>query len=137
AFFVRRLSSDGLPLASLLLNRPHPLPDGPPARLDADEAARAARVLAGTGRHPVAEAALRLHAERARTRERELLLRARLLTEHPGVRGSEVAALTGDVLDLPGLHRIGMRLDVAGPADAGTRGGTARTASRMIPGCPT
>ena len=124
AFFVRRLASDGMPLAGLVLNRTHPLPDGPAARLDADEAERAARVLAGTGRHPVAEAALRLHAERARTRERELLLRARFLTEHPGVRVSEVAALTGDVHDLTGLHRIGGRLAGAGPSGEGTADGT-------------
>lgn len=124
AFFVRRLASDGMPLAGLVLNRTHPLPDGPAARLGPDEAERAAQTLAGTGEHPVAEAALRLHAERARTRGRELLLRDRLLTEHPGVRVSEVSALAGDVHDLTGLRRIGDRLAGAGPAGEGPADGT-------------
>lgn len=123
AFFVRRLASDGMPLAGLVLNRTHPLPDGPAARLGPEEAERAAETLGGTGEHPMAEAALRLHAERARTRGRELLLRDRLLTEHPGVRVSEVAALAGDVHDLTGLRRVGEHLAGAGPAGEGPVGG--------------
>ncbi len=124
AFFVRRLASDGMPLAGLVLNRTHPLPDGPAARLGPEEAERAAQTLAGTGEHPVAEAALRLHAARARTRGRELLLRERLLTAHPCVRVSEVAALAGDVHGLTGLRRVGDRLAGAGPSGEGPADGT-------------
>ncbi|MBE3001831.1 ArsA family ATPase [Nocardiopsis sp. HNM0947] len=120
AFFVERLASDGMPLAGLVLNRTHPLPEGPAARLGAEEAERAAEELSRDGEHPVAEAALRLHAERARTRGRELLLRDRLLTAHPGVRVAEVAALAGDVHDLTGLRWVGARL--AGGGHEGSAG---------------
>lgn len=119
-FFVRRLASDGMPLAGLVLNRTHPLPDGPAGRLGPEEAERAAETLAGTGEHPVAEAALRLHAERARRRGRELLLRDRFLTGHPGVRVSEVPALAGDVHDLTELRRIGDHLASAVPLGEGS-----------------
>ncbi|WP_017615724.1 ArsA family ATPase [Nocardiopsis salina] len=119
AFFVERLDSDRMPLAGLVLNRTHPLPEGPAARLGPEEAEQAAETLSCDGGHPVAEAALRLHAERARTRERELLLRDRLLTAHPGVRVTEVAALAGDVHDLTGLRWVGARLAGGGPATEG------------------
>lgn len=122
AFFVERLASDGMPLSGLVLNRTHPLPQGPASQLGPEEAERAAEALSRDGEHPVAEAALHLHAERARTRGRELLLRDRLLTAHPGVRVSEVAALAGDVHDLTGLRWVGARLADGGPEVEGAAG---------------
>nr|WP_017578001.1 ArsA family ATPase [Nocardiopsis kunsanensis] len=124
AFFVRRLASDGMPTAGLVLNRTHPLPEGPAARLGPEEAEQAAQALARTGKHPLAEAALRLHAERAHVRGRELLLLDRVLTAHPDVRVSEVAALAGDVHDLTGLRRIGDLLAGAGPVGGDPAAGT-------------
>ncbi|NYJ35404.1 anion-transporting ArsA/GET3 family ATPase [Nocardiopsis aegyptia] len=119
SFFVERLATDAMPLAGLVVNRAHPLPDGAAADLSRDKALSAADALDRAGDRPLAAAALRLHAERVRIRERETLLRDRMLSGHPRVRVTEVAALPEDVHDLDGLRRIGAAL-----ADAG-QGGTA------------
>jgi anion-transporting ArsA/GET3 family ATPase len=119
SFFVERLATDDMPLAGLVVNRAHPLSGGAAAGLSRDAAMSAADALDRAGDRPLAAAALRLHAERVRTRERETLLRDRMLAGHPLVRVTEVAALPEDVHDLDGLRRIGAAL-----ADAG-QGGTA------------
>ncbi|MBR8741983.1 ArsA family ATPase [Nocardiopsis sp. MG754419] len=108
AFFVERLDRDSMPLAGLVVNRTHPLPTGPGAELDAERATAAAVSLADS--HPLAVAALRLHAERVRTRERERLLCDRMSSAHPKVRVTEVAARAEDVHDLAGLREIGSAL---------------------------
>ncbi|MGW5879973.1 ArsA family ATPase [Nocardiopsis terrae] len=109
SYFVERLAKDSMPLAGLVINRTHPLPTGPGARLGAAEALAAADSLA-TGDHPLARAALRLHAERVRVHEREAGLRARLLSAHRSLRVVEVAARPEDVHDLAGLRGIGSAL---------------------------
>ncbi|MEV2279366.1 ArsA family ATPase [Nocardiopsis sp. NPDC049922] len=110
SYFVDRLASDSMPLAGLVVNRAHPLPDGAGRRLTAAEAADAEAVLRGAGTHPLASAALRLHAERVRTREHEARLRDRMLSKHRGIRVAEVAALPEDVHDLAALRTIGAAL---------------------------
>ncbi|MFD6950494.1 ATPase [Nocardiopsis sp. TSRI0078] len=110
SYFVERLATDSMPLAGLVVNRTHPLPGGPAAGLGAREAVAAAESLERSGSHPLASAALRLHAERVRTREREGRLRDTLLSSHEGVRVAEVAALPEDVHDLAGLRGIGEAL---------------------------
>lgn len=114
SYFMERLSSESMPLAGLVVNRVHPLPEGPASRLSAEEATAAAKSLEASGSHSWASAALRLHAERARTRGRELLLRDRLLTLHRDVRMAEVPALPEDVHDLAGLRGVGAALAEAG-----------------------
>ncbi|MEU3019239.1 ArsA family ATPase [Nocardiopsis sp. NPDC007018] len=104
---IVRLAADSLPLAGLVVNRTHPLPSGAAARLGAEEASAAADSLAEAGAHPLAATALRLHAERVRTHEREERLRARTLAAHPGVRVVGVPAGPEDVHDLDGLRGIG------------------------------
>ena len=119
SYFMQRLSSESMPLAGLVVNRAHPLPEGPAGRLTAKEAIAAANSLEVSGEHPWAAAALRLHAERVGTRNRELLLRDRLLTVHRNVRIAEVPAFPEDVHDLAGLRGVGAAL-----AEAGRRGRT-------------
>lgn len=108
SFFVKRLAEDTMPLAGLVVNRTHPLSSGPGADLGAERAETAADSLADA--HPLAVAALRLHAERVRERERELWLCERMSSTHPEVRMTEVAARAEDVHDLTGLREIGSAL---------------------------
>jgi anion-transporting ArsA/GET3 family ATPase len=115
SYFVERLATDAMPLAGLVVNRTHPLPGGPAADVGSREAVAAAEPLERSGSHPLASAALRLHAERVRTRERENRLRDALLSSHGGVRMVEVAALPEDVHDLAGLRGIGEALASAPP----------------------
>lgn len=110
SYFVERLGRDSMPLAGLVVNRTHPLPTGPGAELGAERASEAATALEEAGTHPLTAAALRLHAERVRTHERERLLRNRMVSVHPDVRVAEVAARGEDVHDLVGLREIGASL---------------------------
>lgn len=116
SYFVERLATDAMPLAGLVVNRTHPLPEGAVAALGAREAVAAARSLEHSGAHRLASAALRLHAERVRVRERETRLLHTLVSEHEGVRVAEVAALPEDVHDVAGLRGIGEALAASGPA---------------------
>lgn len=117
SYFMERLAKESMPLAGLVINRTHPLPPGPGARLGADTALAAAAPLAEGGTHPLAAAALRLHAERVRTHEREARLSTRLMSAHRGVRVAEVAARPEDVHDLVGLRGIGSALAGEGPTE--------------------
>ena len=107
AYFVERLSEDGMPLAGLVVNR------AATAQLErtlsAEEAAAAAGRLA---KDPGSLAAglLRLYADRSRLVEREAGLRARFAAAHPEVPTAVVPALAGDVHDLVDLRRVGVLL---------------------------
>ncbi|MGW8527620.1 MULTISPECIES: ArsA family ATPase [Nocardiopsidaceae] len=113
SYFVDRLAGDAMPLAGVVVNRTHPLPEGAGSSLGAADAESAAASLEEGGVHPLASAALRLHAERVRVRGREVGLRDALLSSHPDLRVAEVAALPEDVHDLEGLRRIGGALAAA------------------------
>ncbi len=110
AYFVERLSEDGMPLAGLIVNRASP---------EAESALPAAEALAGVGRlrregaGPIAAGLLRLHADQVQLVERERSLRERFATAHPQVPTAVVPALAGDVHDLEGLRRIGDLLAAA------------------------
>ncbi|WP_246371641.1 ArsA family ATPase [Nocardioides pelophilus] len=104
AYFVERLSEDGMPLAGLIVNRASPAPE---SKLAAEEALAGARRLQGDGSGSVAAALLRLHADQVRLVERERELRDRFATAHPQVPTAVVPALPGDVHDLDGLRQIG------------------------------
>ncbi|ANN14624.1 ArsA family ATPase [Amycolatopsis orientalis] len=107
SYFVERLSEESMPLAGLVANRTHPVL----APLSGAEAIAAAEQLAkgGTGA-PLAEAVLRLHADRVALAERETRLLARFTRAHPEVPLARVPALPSDVHDLEGLRDIGTRL---------------------------
>lgn len=104
AYFVERLSEDGMPLAGMIVNRASPSPVG---ALSADEARTACARLEQGGTGSVAAALLRLHADRSRLVERETELRNRFAAAHPGVPTTVVPALPGDVHDLTGLRQVG------------------------------
>ncbi|NEM06052.1 ArsA family ATPase [Geodermatophilus normandii] len=129
SYFVDRLSSEGMPLAGLVLNRTHP-----PAstRLSATRAETAAEAAAETGNGDPAVAlaagALRVHAERMTLAAREQRLADRFTSAHPEVAMRAVPAAAGDVHDLDGLRTMAEAL--TGP-DADTPTGVPRT--RVLP----
>jgi hypothetical protein len=98
-----------MPLAGLVLNRVHDLD---PAAPSAERALAAAETLAeGTG-NALTQQLLRLHAERVRVAEREVLITDRFSSAHRHVPVRRVRARAQDVHDLPGLRDIGA--DLAG-----------------------
>jgi anion-transporting ArsA/GET3 family ATPase len=129
SYFVDRLSSEGMPLAGLVLNRTHP-----PAstRLSATRAETAAEAAAETGNGDPAVAlaagALRVHAERMTLAAREQRLADRFTSAHPEVAMRAVPAAAGDVHDLDGLRTMAEALT---GADADTPTGVPRT--RVLP----
>jgi anion-transporting ArsA/GET3 family ATPase len=108
AYFVDRLSAEGMPLAGLVLNRTHPVLAG----LSATRARSVAEDLRGA---PLAAAVLRLHADRVDLAEREERLLGRFTGAHREVAVTRVPVVTGAVADLSGLREIGARL--AAPDD--------------------
>ena len=108
AFFVERLTTDGMPLAGLVLNRTHPTLSA----LSADHASTAADVLAEQKRddNQPAEALLRIHAHRAVTAKRELHLLGRFTAAHPRVPLVGVPSLPFEVSDLEALRAVGGQL---------------------------
>lgn len=103
SYFVERLSEESMPLAGLIANRTHPVL----AKLSGSEALAAAESLQNA---PLAEAVLRLHADRVELAAREERLLARFTRAHPEVALVKVPALAGDVHDLEGLRDIGAKL---------------------------
>ncbi|WP_326566830.1 ArsA family ATPase [Amycolatopsis rhabdoformis] len=107
SYFVERLAGESMPLAGLVANRTHPVL----ASLSASEAIAAAESLQkGDTSAPLAEAVLRLHADRVALAERENRMLARFTKAHPEVPLVRVPALAGDVHDLEGLRDIGTKL---------------------------
>jgi len=113
AYFVERLSEDGMPLAGLVVNRAATAPTAQTAqsgRLSSEEAAAAAGRLGREVPDSLAAGLLRLYADRSRLVEREATLRARFAAAHPQVATAVVPALAGDVNDLDDLRRVGVLL---------------------------
>jgi anion-transporting ArsA/GET3 family ATPase len=106
SYFVDRLSTEGMPLAGLVVNRTHPVL----AELPAARALAAAEQLESNGAAPLAAAVLRLHADRIEVADREKRLLGRFCGAHPDVPLIGVPALPGDVYDLDSLREIGRRL---------------------------
>ena len=108
AFFVDRLSSEGMPLAGLILNRTHPTL----STLPADHAATAADQLAGDddASAVLTTAVLRIHAARAVTATRELRLLRRFTAAHPRVPIVGVPSLPFEVSDLHALRAVADQL---------------------------
>ncbi len=106
AYFVDRLTGEGMPLAGLVLNRTHPRL----AALSAHRAEVAAESLDADGGSPLAAAVLRVHAERSVTAEREVRQLGRFTGAHPGVPVVGVPALPFEVADLAALRAVGDEL---------------------------
>ena len=107
AYFVERLGEERMPLAGLVINRATPPPAG---TLSADEAMAAAGRLQKVDTGSLTAGLLRLHADRSRMLEREVVLRRRFAAAHPQVPTVVVPALAGDVHDLEGLRTVGNML---------------------------
>jgi anion-transporting ArsA/GET3 family ATPase len=104
AYFVERLTEDGMPLAGLVVNR---ATQPAASDLGADEAQAAVARLMRSDGDSVTAGLLRLHAARSRMVEREARLRERFAAAHPRVATAVVPALAGDVHDLDGLREVG------------------------------
>ena len=104
SYFVERLAQERMPLAGLLLNR---VQRSPAARLSAAGSQSAAETLQVTGDHPLAVAALRLHAERMQQVSAQRRLAEHFTAAHPIVPVAEIPAQAEDVHDLAGLRAIG------------------------------
>ncbi|TFV65506.1 ArsA family ATPase, partial [Blastococcus sp. CT_GayMR20] len=127
SYFVDRLSSEGMPLAGLVLNRTHPPATTVLSATRAEGAAEEVADAGGPGAE-IAAAALRVHAERMALAGREQHLADRFTSAHPEVAVRTVPATAGDVHDLDGLRVMGEEL--TGP-DGDTPTGTPRT--RVLP----
>jgi anion-transporting ArsA/GET3 family ATPase len=127
SYFVDRLSSEGMPLGGLVLNRTHPPATVALSATRAEGAAEEVTESAAEGAD-LAAAALRVHAERMQLATREQHLADRFTSAHPDVAVRTVPAAAGDVHDLDGLRVMGEAL--TGP-DADTPTGTPRT--RVLP----
>jgi anion-transporting ArsA/GET3 family ATPase len=108
SYFVERLSTDGMPLAGLVVNRVHHCVPGLTARRA--EAAADALAEKSEADLALAEAALRVHVETALAAEHDQRMARRFAAAHPDVATVAVPALPTDVHDLAGLHRIGALL---------------------------
>ncbi len=105
SYFVERLAQERMPLAGLLLNR---VQRSPAARLSAARQPGRRRDAAGHGgTHPLAVAALRLHAERMQQVSAQRRLAEHFTAAHPVVPVAEIPAQAQDVHDLAGLRAIG------------------------------
>jgi anion-transporting ArsA/GET3 family ATPase len=104
SYFVERLARERMPLAGLLLNR---VQRSPAARLSAARSQAAAETLQAAGSHPLAAAALRLHAERMQQVSAQRRLAEHFTAAHPVVPVAEIPAQAQDVHDLEGLRTIG------------------------------
>jgi anion-transporting ArsA/GET3 family ATPase len=118
SYFVDRLSTEGMPLAGLVLNRTHPPATTVLSATRAEAAAEAAAEAGGQDAE-LAAGALRVHAERMAQATREQRLADRFTSAHPQVPIRTVPAAAGDVHDLAGLQTMGTAL-LAAEDDGGT-----------------
>src|SRR5258707_3627791 len=122
AFFVDRLSQEGMPLAGLVLNRTHPTLCSLPTEraIDGSETLEAktdseAPSLATTG--------LRIHSDRGQTSKREIRLLSRFTGANPNVPVIGVPSLPFDVSDLEALRALADQITAVGD-DAAPAGST-------------
>jgi anion-transporting ArsA/GET3 family ATPase len=120
AYFVERLSSERMPLSTVVLNRMHRT--GAPT-LSTERSLAAAELLEegsphDNGDQPLAAAVLRVHADRMRTAGRDQRMAESFSGAHPAVPVVEVAAQAQDVHDLEGLRAIGAELSSGREASA-------------------
>ncbi|MEZ0357208.1 ArsA family ATPase [Mycobacterium sp. SA01] len=105
SFFVDRLSTEGMPLAGLILNRTHPTLSS----LTVERAIDGIEELEAAGPdngNQLAAAVLQIHADRAQTAKREVRLLSRFTGANPHVPVVGVPSLPFDVSDLDALQAI-------------------------------
>jgi anion-transporting ArsA/GET3 family ATPase len=101
-FFVDRLSSEGMPLAGLILNRTHPML----CSISVERAIDAAEYLESEPGEELTAAVLQIHADRGQTAKREIRLLSQFTGANPHVRVVGVPSLPFDVSDLRALQAI-------------------------------
>ena len=112
SFFVDRLTTEGMPLAGLVVNR---VQHSAAAELSVERSLAGAQVLRARsqevpvdgGDPALAAAVLSVHADRLAQAQRQRRIRDRFVVAHPEVGLVEVPALPGDVHDLAGLREVG------------------------------
>ena len=105
AYFVDRLTEEGMPLSGMVLNRVHTSA----LAISPERALSLAEDLAGTS--AVLEVdALRRHAALMRTIEAETRMMERFAAARPAVAQTQVQSLPTDVTDLAALRRVGVLL---------------------------
>lgn len=112
SYFVERLSEESMPLAGLVLNRMHLVPD---ETIGAEQAIAAAERLDEFDTHALTSALLRLHADRVTLAATDERTSARFRSAHPDVPVARAPALPVDVHDLDGLRLIGDLLAATSP----------------------
>ena len=105
AFFVDRLSEEGMPLAGLILNRTHPMLCTLPVERAIDGAAALEAAPDRKG-DKLAAAVLQIHADRGQTAKREIRLLSRFTGANPHVAVVGVPSLPFDVSDRTALQAI-------------------------------
>jgi anion-transporting ArsA/GET3 family ATPase len=105
AYFVDRLSEEGMPLSGMVLNRVHTSA----LAISPERALSLAEDLVGTSAVLEVEA-LRRHAALMRTIETETRMMERFAAARPAVAQTQVQSLPTDVTDLAALRRVGALL---------------------------
>jgi anion-transporting ArsA/GET3 family ATPase len=105
AYFVDRLTEEGMPLSGMVLNRVHTSA----LAISPERALSLAEDLAGTSAVLEVEA-LRRHAALMRTIETETRMMERFAAARPAVAQTQVQSLPTDVTDLATLRRVGALL---------------------------
>ena len=110
SFFVDRLDEEGMPLAGVVVNRIQRLAAPTLSGARALAAAEQLAESASSETAPLTEGLLRLHANLAKTAERQEGLALRFTAGHPGIPVVEVPAAAQDIHDLEGLREVGQAL---------------------------
>jgi anion-transporting ArsA/GET3 family ATPase len=105
AYFVDRLSEEGMPLSGMVINRVHT--SG--LAISPERALSVAEDLAGTSAVLEVEA-LRRHANLMRVIENETRMIERFASARPAVAQTQIQSLATDVTDLAALRRVGVLL---------------------------
>jgi len=107
AYFVERLSTEQMPLATMVLNRVHR--SSYPA-LSTERSLAAAEALEEAEDSPLTAAVLRIHADTMRAADRDARMARSFTGAHPSVPVVHVGAQAADVHDLDGLRQIAEEL---------------------------
>jgi len=110
SFFVDRLSTENMPLAGLILNRTNPMLCSLPVDRTTDAVTTLSERTDPQSGDALAIAVLQIHANRARTSQRELRLLSRFTGANPAVPIVGVPSLPFDVSDLDALRAIADQL---------------------------
>ncbi|WP_099288123.1 ArsA family ATPase [Mycobacterium persicum] len=122
AFFVDRLTEEGMPLAGLVLNRTHPMLCALPVERAIDATETLEEQHGESEVASLAAAVLRIHADRGQTAKREIRLLSRFTGANPHVPVVGVPSLPFDVSDLDALRALADQIAPVGDEAARATG---------------